>query len=57
LADYWQLEENTDRWQLEESTDCWLLEESGVVLDPPPPVIMASPQPAQWGGVAGWNKP
>lgn len=28
MANYWQLEENTDQWQLEEGTDLWSLEGS-----------------------------
>lgn len=45
MADYWQLEENTDRWQLEENTDLWLLEESGGVSGPlnVSPAMLANP--------------
>lgn len=36
MADYWQLEESTDRWELESEGGLWTLEESGGGGDPFP---------------------
>lgn len=54
MADYWQLEENTDQWQLEENTDLWLLEESGVASGVSE-FSQAAPQQADLG-IEGWTR-